>query len=243
MVEHPESAETRTATTADLENRAQREVENLKEIIADRFDALQAEIDRRFNDRLSAHDKAVDRIKENLRAERDFAIGQIEVVTTRLNAMDEATSVLRESVTRVPTDVQLQVGNLRDVMEERFNSIEKQFAERDVRSEREARDNKVAVDAAFAAQKEAAARQDESNAKAIDKSENATVETIRKLNDIVDALNKALSDKVDDLKARIGAVEASRIGAGLNNQQYQTWIGVVFGALLIGIALYAALHK
>jgi hypothetical protein len=93
-----------------------------------------------------------------------------------------------------------------------LTAVALQFKERDTRSERESRDNKVAVDAAFAAQKEAAAKQDEANQKAIDKSEKATNESIAKLGDVVKASNDALADKIDDLKTRLSLQEAQTIG-------------------------------
>lgn len=147
-----------------------------------------------------------------LTAERDYVNGQIENVRVRLDAMDEATKVLHETVTRTPTEIQLAIGHLREVINEKFESVGTQFKERDTRQEREARDNKVAVDAAFAAQKEAAAKQDESNAKAIDKSEKATAETISKLQDLVDSKVDALAATLADLKSRVDRAESNKEG-------------------------------
>jgi hypothetical protein len=140
-------------------------------------------------------------------AERDYTNGRMDVVLERFRGMDEAVKLLNETVHRVPTDMQQAIGNLSSLMAERFDSVDKQFRERDTRSERESRDNKVAVDAAFAAQKEAAAKQDEANQKAIDKSEKATTETINKLAELVRSQTDALGDKIEDVKARLVAVE------------------------------------
>ena len=87
---------------------------------------------------------------------RDYVDGRMAVLDQRLNGIDKASEVLNESINRVPTDLQQAIGRLQDLINEKFHSIEVQFAERDTRQERESRDNKVAVDAAFAAQKEAA---------------------------------------------------------------------------------------
>jgi hypothetical protein len=158
---------------------------------------------------------------------RDYVHGEIKVLEERLRGIDVATDLLNESVNRVPTDLQLSIGRMqdlvnekfksiavqfidrdmrasgevartRDLIEEKFHSIEVQFAERDTRQERESRDNKIAVDAAFAAQKEAAATQDSNNTKAIDKSEKATAETISKLQDLTAAQALSLSAKIDE---------------------------------------------
>jgi hypothetical protein len=136
-------------------------------------------------------------------SERDYVDGRIAVLEMRLDAIDTATRLLNETVNRVPTETQTVVGSLRELIDEKFQSVALQFAERDTRQERESRDNKVAVDAAFAAQKEAAAKQDESNAKAIDKSESATTETIAKLSELVKSNIDALRDKIDDLTRRL----------------------------------------
>jgi hypothetical protein len=133
-------------------------------------------------------------------AERDYVNGQLDVVRERFRGIDEAARLLAETVNRAPTDVTQQVGHLRELTDERFKSVDKQFGERDTRSERESRDNKVAVDAAFAAQKEAASEQNKSNTLAISKSEAATAETLNKLSELFKSTTDALADKIDDVK-------------------------------------------
>ncbi len=145
-------------------------------------------------------------------AERDYVNGKVDVLKQRLDAMDVATRLLSETVNRVPTVVQTEIEHINGLTTEKFSSIDKQFKERDIRSEREARDNKVAVDAAFAAQKEAAAKQDEANAKAINKSELATTETIKTNADLFASQISALNSKIDDLKERLTTAEAKSTG-------------------------------
>lgn len=171
---------------------------------------------------------------------RDYINGEIAVVSERLRGIDRATELLRANLAgtvnvadldalseHLKTVREVELGRIREAMTEKFESIRTQFAERDTRQERESRDNKVAVDAAFAAQKEASAKQEETFAKSIDKSENATAETIGKLQDLTSANDAALSAKIDDglktmndklddlkdgtiadLKGRIGGLEA-----------------------------------
>lgn len=141
-------------------------------------------------------------LDRGLEGERDYVRGEIRVIEQRLNAMDVATRLLNETVNRVPTDVQVSVGSLKDLHSEKFTSVALQFAERDTRQERESRDNKVAVDAAFAAQKEAASEQNKSNTLAIDKSERATAETLNKQADLFQSRTMALDGQIADLKER-----------------------------------------
>ena len=98
----------------------------------------------------------IEAIDRRERALHEYVDGQVGIIQERLRGIDTATNVLNETVNRVPTDMQKEVSHVREITEEKFDSVSIQFKERDTRQEREARDNKVAVDAAFAAQKEAA---------------------------------------------------------------------------------------
>jgi hypothetical protein len=149
-----------------------------------------------------------------LAAERDYVDGQIAVLKERLGAVDKATSLLSEHVNRTPTDVTKEVAHLRELveekvatvialMEERFVSVQTQFAERDERAAREARDNTIKVDAAFAAQKEAAQKAEDAAQKAIDKSDTATADRIEKLSQLVDAKFASSDDKVETMTRRM----------------------------------------
>lgn len=198
-----------------------------------------------------------DAVARAVRAERDYVDGQLEVLRERLNGIDTATSLRLRQFENTPEQVDEKVGHLGTLMVERFDSVQTQFRERDTRSERESRDNKVAVDAAFAAQKEAAAKQDEANQKAIDKSEKATNETINKNNDAAAAANKALSDKIEDQKDRTTRLEdrVSRMesaGAGRSEQRTEgraatgavyAFIGAALGVIGLAMAIIVAVSK
>src|SRR5665213_4442028 len=75
-----------------------------------------------------------------------------------------------------------ELASLRELIEARLDGTDKrieiQFAERDKRADQAAKDSKSAVDAAFAAAKEAVSEQNKSSALAISKSETATTKQI-----------------------------------------------------------------
>jgi hypothetical protein len=183
-------------------------------------------------------------------AERDYVDGRIDVLIERLDAIDTATKLLNETVNRVPTDVQREVLHLRELTEEKLASVDKQFLERDTRSERESRDNKVAVDAAFAAQKEAAATQDSNNQKMYDKSEKSTEDKISKLAELFKTTTDSLAAKIDDLKERIS--ETDKKANGLSQQKVGATdtrafafaaLAAVVGVIGIVVAIAAFLTK
>jgi hypothetical protein len=195
-------------------------------------------------------DRAIARVEKSL---TEYINSQLEVRDQRLRGIDEATKLRLDAVEEIPVQIDEKVGRLRDVHDERFRSIATQFLERDTRAERESKDNKVAVDAAFAAQKEAAAKQDESNQKAIDKSEKATGETIKTNQELVRATTDTLTKDVDLLKQQVTGILAGRAGqveqrgemrqSGLDARTVLfSTIGALVGLGLLAIALVNALN-
>ena len=168
--------------------------------------------------------------------------GQLAVRDERLSGIDTATSLRLKEIDKIPQQIREHVTSLELLHDEKFSSIATQFAERDTRSERESRDNKVAVDAAFAAQKEAAAKQDEANAKAIDKSERATAETIKTNQELGIAKIDGLTKSLDEVKLQISRIESVKVGATENRAGLYATIGIIItvGILLMGIVSFIA---
>lgn len=197
---------------------------------------------------------------DNLRREighlTDLFDSKLAIRDERLDSIDEATKLRSDSITDIADAVDSKVLHERELTEERFASVAQQFLERDTRSEREARDNKVAVDAAFAAQKEAATKQDEANQKAIDKSEVATAEKINKLEQLFKTTTDALNDKIGDTKDRQNETNLTvqgliANGAGQTTQRTETraqttgnqaLIGTIIGVILFVITVVSLLY-
>jgi len=168
-------------------------------------------------------DRAIARLEKSL---MQYVDGQMSVRDQRIDGIDEATKLRLSGVEAIPDQIRVAVSSLEQLHNEKFGSIQTQFKERDIRSERESRDNKVAVDAAFAAQKEAAAKQDEANQKAIDKSEKATGETI----------SFVLKD-VDALKIAVSRIDSTKVGATENRTGLYATIGALAAVLFAAIAV------
>ena len=158
-----------------------------------------------------------------------------ELLFTRLDGMDKAIELFNDNITRVPTDTDKQISHLKELVferfevdDEKFSGIEKQFSERDTRGETQQRDGKVAVDAALQAQKESVNAQNISNAQAIAKSEANFVKLIDGLGVLINTSNKAMDDKIDDIKERLGTIEGKGMGVGM------------VGAMVVGVAVIIA---
>jgi hypothetical protein len=182
-----------------------------------------------------------DAVNQAIAIARDYTDNKNAVMEERLRGIDRATILLNEEVNRVPSKLTLAVEQVYAVTGERFSSVDKQFKERDIRAEREARDNKVAVDAAFAAQKEAAAKQDEANAKAIDKSEKATAETIKTNQDATIQRLAELTKSQDEIKIAVSRLETSKLNATESRTEHRASTGAatgyIFGAVASVIAI------
>ena len=184
----PPSVDPTTATKESM----LREIALLQASVEQRLTSLQHEVDVR------------------LQLREQVILEQLATRDERLSGIDEATKLRLSGVEGIPSQIDEKVSRLHDVVEEKFESVSKQFAERDTRSEREARDSKLAVDAAFAAQEKSAAKSDETYQKGFDKSEAATAENINKLAQLVQTNMAGLGQTLSDLKDRVGDSEKAQ---------------------------------
>jgi hypothetical protein len=90
--------------------------------------------------------------------------------------------------------------------------VETQLAMLGARTAEQKQDTTNALNAALAAQKEQAALQNAASEKSITKSETATIERIKAVETLLSASTRASDDKTDDLKSRIVAIEAIKLG-------------------------------
>jgi hypothetical protein len=174
-----------------------REIANARELIETKvsgnFATLAARIDG-LSDSMKNHMIISDR-------HTDVAIRDTQaIIETRLGAMDKATNLFQ-------TMAGEQLSQLKQLHQEKFDSISVQFAERDTRTEQTAAGVKIAVDAALQAAKEAVAEQNRSFALATGKSETATMKQIEAMALSIQTNNKGLDDKIADMKDRLTRIE------------------------------------
>ena len=152
---------------------------------------------------------------ENLRRE----IANLkELVEAKFEANDEAEFALKELLLT-------KIEQLAAVTNERFTGVAAQFAERDTRTDQRAGDTKLAVDAAFAAAKEATAKIEAGFTKSIDG-----------LQDLMNTNTKASDEKIGDLKDRLTTIESRTQGIGFANQDNRSSVGTVIAVISLIVA-------
>lgn len=149
-----------------------------------------------------------------------------ELIMARLEEIDKATKILAARADKVPSDVDIAVNNLKDLHGEKFASIDKQFEERDVRTEQLAAAGQLAIKDALQAAKELVASQNASNEKAIIKSEGNTTKLLENL-DV----------KIIDLRDRLTAIENKGVGQTTERAAQQTDNTFTLGATAVAITV------
>jgi hypothetical protein len=215
--------------------------------------------------RLAGMDRATELVARDVqtaRADTDVAqqrmqeitakdIGALrELIGARIDGIDVATRLLAATVDTLPTDVdravqsatsliQAQLRNVQDVANEKFLAIDGTFS-----------GNALALTAALAAQKEAAAEAKKSSDLAIAKSEEGTKETISANASQTESQLSGLASNVQDIKERVVRIESMGVGAAgsrterrLDTGMNLTAASVLIGFLILAVALYAALHR
>jgi hypothetical protein len=164
---------------------------------------------------------------QNLREFMESRIdGLEELVDSRITGIEKSIEVAHNDLVRVPTDVQKQVGNLRDLHNEKFHGIEARFQERDVRFAQKDRDMKTAIEAAF-----------QSASAAVAKSEAVTAKQIDQQGNLIQTETRALSGRIDDVKERLTKVESLGIGEKGGKTDQQRMISWVLALIMTLIAI------
>lgn len=162
--------------------------------------------------------RTVEQLQREIAASREVVEsgmrGGFENVATRLAGMDKAIDLLQVSSGKLPGFIKDEVGNLRELHDEKFKSVESrskiqfdgiatQFAERDKRTEQLSLADKTAIAAALQAQKEAAGATNESSSIAITKMELNFAKLIEQNNTLLQTISRSLDEKIGDLRGRI----------------------------------------
>jgi hypothetical protein len=139
-----------------------------------------------------------------------------EVIETRLDGMDKGIVLLQTTTDKMPAFIGHEINGLKTLHEEKFSSvqlqfdgIQKQFLERDTRTEQGNVASTTAINAALQAAKEAVGQNNIAFAQATQKSENTTTKQIDDLQVLFQTGTKATDEKIEDLKDRQARTEAA----------------------------------
>ncbi len=208
-----------TLRTMQLVDKA---ISSLKDELETRFDAVKTRFEGIDVATRLVHDDYV-RVPTVV----DKATGSLrELMESRLRALEEGVQLRRENIAIRPEAVADAVKHLEILMEskvatlgaalsgrieqlvgetqEKFTGVAAQFSERDTRTDQRAGDTKLAVDAAFAAAKEATSKIELGFTKQID----SMVLAMDTLSKNLDSKISDVKDMISDLKIRIQAVES-----------------------------------
>jgi len=190
-----------SALTTDALDKAvaqwRRDLDSLRELFETRLSAMDRAVELRAN----TVDRFFPEIDKSIAALKDL-------LEARIDGMDTATALLADNVRQVPTSVDKAIAALRTVLDGEINNVRDVSLEKFIAIEGTFASNALALTAALAAQKEAAAEQNKSNTLAINKSEQATKEA--SLANVAQTGSSLASQAatIADLKDRVVRLEA-----------------------------------
>jgi hypothetical protein len=149
-----------------------------------------------------------------------------ELIEARLDGMDRATALLSETVNRTPTVIQTEISHVRELLDERFAGVGRQFGERDIRTKQADEASKEALSAALLSAKELVAQQNDANTTKAEKTEQNFTKQI----------DNAL-DRIGEIKERIDRGEGGAAGAAGTRTEQRLNIGVLIGIAGVLIAV------
>src|SRR6185312_11794784 len=178
-----------------------RAVKNAFDVVSAKLDGMEKAVEV-FQADLTRVPTAVDRAIAGLRELIEARIHGIDHDLIEIHkVLDNRDSIIKEQITHLRDLTFGKIEELSSVMIERFTGVAAQFSERDTRTDQRAGDTKLAVDAAFAAAKEATAKIEAGFTKSIDA-----------LQELLKATAKSSDDKIADMKERITTIEARTQG-------------------------------
>jgi len=203
---------------AGIESRTSDRSSSLAEAINIRLDGMDKAVDQ-FTEDVKRVPTETDRAISGLRDLIDEKLADIHSVLIerdlRFNAqisdMKKAVEVALTSSEKA-VDAQNKSFAQKELVIEKFDSIQLQFKERDTRVEQTARDTKVAVDAALQAAEKAVGKQNEASSQAIAKSESNTTKQIDGMGVLIKTTADGTDSKIVDIKERLTRVESLAVG-------------------------------
>jgi hypothetical protein len=179
--------------------------------------------------------------RRDLDAMRELLIREIAAecgtLSARLDAMDEANALRLETLREVRPQTERQINHLKELHSEKFRGIEKQFDERDKRTEQAATASDNALKAALEAAKELVGQQNTANALAAAKAEAATGKQIEQIDLRILNLQEGFDARLGELKERIDRGEGGTVGAATATTERRLDTGLIVSIVMAVVAI------
>lgn len=156
---------------------------------------------------------------------------------TRIDGMDRALDLIQSKADKVPSEVDMKVGNLEKLHETRFTAISERFDERDRRFAQAEHAAEQSVDKALQAAERALSIQTNAFEKAVGKSEESVNKRIEQLNELLNEKTNALDNKIGTNKERLDRLEGSSHGSSATWSVLAGAIAVIGTLVGIGVAV------
>ena len=154
------------------------------------------------------------------------------------------TQQLNREIASLNVQLDLRLAALREIVNEKFSSVERQLLLEERQRVEQKADTKAAIDAALTAQKEAVREQTTASDKAIAKSETGMAELVKGIRSELLTAIGGVTTIATDLKERVVILESTKLGVSeeRSNQQdsrvgIYAAIGAAVGIVLVGIAI------
>ena len=174
-----------------------------------------------------------------------------ELFEQRVSKIEESIRLAHDDAVQWPTKLDRLMTESKELVDiklsvhvEKFAGIDRQFIERDIRTEQISRDSVKAIDAALQAAKEAVGKQQEANDRATSISAAATARLIDQQSELLGAAKSELGGRIDTLKEGVAnlqtmivRVQASTSGRVENVKDQRENIGMWVGAIALIVAI------
>lgn len=161
-----------------------------------------------------------------------------EILETRMDGSDKLIGQLQNHMGERGGAINEEVNHLKELNNEKFDSIDTRFKERDTRTDQSAKEIKSAVDAAFLSAEKVIGEANKAQSLAIGKSETATAKQIDQTGVTITNLITAFNDKIDDVKARVQNIENRITGMEATGKgKSDMWGYVVGGVSFVGMVI------
>jgi hypothetical protein len=185
---------------------------------------------------------ATDQFRRELSSVRDLLEHHIDngddTLRARIDAMQESDALRLDSIKDVRPATERLINHLRELHDERFAGIARQFVERDARMEMASRAAKEALDAALQAAKELVGQQNKTTAEAASKAELSFTKQIEQIDLRIRTLQEGFDARLTEIKERIDRGEGGKVAVAETRTERRLDTGL---AVTVILAVLAAL--